>query len=263
MAQGTTPNAAFQRLMIQRGVSQRDDDLWSYLDEPGYKRELGSATTAPNSTWSNNTGSGSVTITGMGGSSTSSDPGGYNYRTLSRGGQGIAGAVGEAYNFLAERREINRGELDYTNPNKRVTGFRVRNTPLYDTYRGKQKELGTQQRRLNIQAIKQQGAQQQAAQQAAKQQAQQKQQQFSNFAAQTIATSRNLAAGVQAKKGKPKPGASSPMPRGGSPKPGPVNLLTGPTALGQPTKKPRSARGTVQTPKANRPSINTYDPSIW
>jgi len=248
----STPNAgaatvqdAFQRNLLMR-YGGRTDSIWDYQDFAGYKRELGSANTAPNASFTTTYNSGSVDIPNYSrGGGTPSNPGGYNWNTFGNVVRGVGQGLGEAYNFLAERREVNKGELDYTNPSKSTPGFRVGNTPIYNTYRGKQQQIGQQQRIQNIQAARQQ------------------RQQLGNFASQTISTSKSLAAGVQAAKKPLKPGASSPMPRGGTPKPGPINLLTGPTALGQPTKKPRSARGTVQTPKAKRPSISTYDPSIW
>lgn len=111
MAQATAPNAAFQRLMIQRGVSQRTDDLWAYLDEPGYKRELGAAAAAPRSNWVNRPmGSGSVDFSTNGNGGTPSDPGGYNWNTLSNVASGAAQGISWIRNTINTARQFNKAK---------------------------------------------------------------------------------------------------------------------------------------------------------
>lgn len=96
---GSTQNAAalpvvdaFARNMLMR-YGGRTDDIWSYHDMPGYKRELGGATSAPGSDWASGSGGGSVRISGMGNGGTPSDPGGYNYSTLKNVASGATSAV--------------------------------------------------------------------------------------------------------------------------------------------------------------------------
>lgn len=233
MASGTNNVDTFSRIMAMR-YGGRTDDIWSYLDQPGYRRDLGPAASAPGGGWSYNTGSGGVTLKGIGRGNTPSDPGDYNWGTLARGVTNV-------------KQNVINPILDKVMPTTGKSGQPAfRTGGIYGQYRGKQQQV-------------QKAQTYQAAQQARQQQAQ-----LNTFAGNTFATSMGLRAGVQAGKSALKPGASSPMPRGGTPAPGPVNLLTGPTALGQPAKKPRAARSTTRKPKATRPATpNTYDPSIW
>lgn len=254
---GSTQNAAalpvvdaFARNMLMR-YGGRTDDIWSYHDMPGYKQELGAATSAPGANWASGSSGGSVRISGMGNGGTPSDPGGYNWNTLNKVSRGVGQGLGEAYNFLAERREVNRGDLDYSNPSKRIPGFRAGNTPLYNTYRGKQQQLGQQQRAQNIQAARQQ--QQQAAAQ---------KQQLKTFAGQTFATAQNIAAGRASSSGVPyAQGAATPLKQG--PTPGmSVNLLSPQSQAGVvqspvfgPALPPPAAPGGATRPSSNRPKF--------
>jgi hypothetical protein len=226
----------------------RTDDVWSYHDVPGYRSEVQGARFGGNNAY--RTGSGSVKIRPMGSGGTSSNPGGYNWNTFGNVVQGTAQGLAELYNFGAEKRETSSGQLDYADPSKRFPGPRFGNTPIYNTYRGKQQKIGQQKR---VQAL--------SDARKAKQDMAQKQADLVSMADEMFGTSQNLAAGVTASRTKLKPGASSRVSSGAGP--APVNLLTGPTALGIPPKKPRAARSTVQKPKATRPSPNTFDPSIW
>lgn len=228
----------------------RTDDVWSYHDVPGYRSELQGARFSGNS--SSSAGSGSVKLRSFGGGGTPSNPGGYNWNTFGNVVQGTAQNLAELYNFGAEMRETSSGKLDYSDSSKRFPGFRFGNTPMYQRYRGKQQKLGQQKR-----AEREATARQEKADLA------QKQQDLVSFADRVMGTAQDLTAGVTAARTKLKPGASSPISSGGGP--GPVNLLTGPTALGAPPKKPRAARSTAQKPKATRPvpAATLNDPSNW
>lgn len=235
--------------ITMRGVVGGDPRFFDYgrfgiLNDNSVMRARveGAATGAPNSTWATGGSSGSFRTSWGGGGE--SDPGGYNYKTLANTSGTTAQLLGTAANFAMDR-------MSGSDPD---TSFRFGNTPIYQKYRGKQQALARQERIQNRQTARQQ-----------QQQAAAKQQQMANFAGQTFATSMGLAAGAQAGNKPPKAGASSPMPRGGTPPPGPINLLTGPTALGQPPKKPRAARSTVPKPKATRPvpAATLNDPSNW
>lgn len=221
-----------------RGINQ----VQPYWDMAGYKREMGAMRTASGT--SAITGSGFTGIRGFGSSGTGSNPGGYNYQTLGNVAATTSGLLKTAANFAMDRMEGADPDMD----------FRFGNTPIYNQYRGKLQK-GQQVQRVRALQQSRQIKQQQAA----------RQQSINTFAGQAASTSQALAAGVTAANNPLKPGSSSPLPRGGVPQPGPVNLLTGPTALGQPPKKPRAARSTVRKPKATRsaPAVNLNDPSNW
>ena len=235
MAGGANNVDTFSRIMAMR-YGGRTDDIWSYLDQPGYRTSIGGASSAPAGGWSYNLGSGSVAVQGMGGGGTPSNPGGYNWGTLGNVVKGV-------------KENIANPILDKVMPTTGKSGQPVfRTGGMYGKYRGKQQQV-------------QKAQSYQAAQQARQQQAQQAQQtqQLNTFAGQAIATTQNLAAGQVVGKRVTKGSASS-LKKG---PPGQVNLLTGPTALGQPAKKPRAARSVVSTPKTTRPTIDLNDPSNW
>jgi hypothetical protein len=251
---GSTSNAAdlpvvdaFSRNLLMR-YGGRTDDIWSYHDMPGYKQEMGSASSAPRMS----SPSGGYRYSSFDGGGTSSDPGKHNWATL-----------GNVTQFA--QNEIINPLLDIVSPQVSRSGRSAprmgKGKSIYGKFRGKQIEAENTRIGNAVNQARQQKAQQiQQAQQQA-QQAQQQQQQFSTFASQTMATAQSLAAGQQAKGKKVTKGASSKLRPG---QPSQVNLLTGPTALGQPAKKPRAARSTIATPKTTRPApINTFDPSIW
>ena len=150
MAGGASNVDTFSRIMAMR-YGGRTDDIWSYLDQPGYRQELGRATEAPRGSWGTNLGSGSVKVRGMGSGGTPSDPGGYNYGTLENAARGARRLFAESYNFLADRRPGADLDLD----------FRFGNTPIYDQYRGKQQRI---ERITNIRARQQARAAAQAQQ---------------------------------------------------------------------------------------------------
>lgn len=227
------PTGPWRRQIVQRYGGQDAEIAQGYWDMPGYRRELGSASYAPSNAI---TGSGGARIRSFGGGD--SNPGAYNYGTLGNVVNVTGSLLKTAANFAMDRMDGADPDLD----------FRFGGTPIYNQYRGKQQKVAQIQRiRANQQA------------RAQKQQAAAQQQQTNTFAQSTFATAQTLAAGQVAGKKLVK-GASSPLRRGPSSN---VNLLTGPTALGQPAKKPRAARSTVAKPKATRPAINLNDPSNW
>lgn len=80
-------------------------DVQPYWDMAGYKRTLGSPSSAPGGTWGYDTGSGSANIRGMGGGGTPSDPGGYNYATLAN----VASAPTNIYKgFRGKQQQVQR-----------------------------------------------------------------------------------------------------------------------------------------------------------
>lgn len=140
---GSTQNAAnlpvvdaFARNLLMK-YGGRTDDVWAFHDMPGYKQEIGGARgVIGGDGGSFSTGSGSVRISGMGRGGTPSDPGGYNWRTLSSTVSN-AGQIGkEAFNFLADRRISNQGGSPLNDD-----GFRFGGTPIYNKYRGKQQAI--------------------------------------------------------------------------------------------------------------------------
>lgn len=179
----------FSRIMAMR-YGGREDDIWSYLDQPGYRTTLGSPSSAPGGNWGYNTGSGSVSISGPGGGGTPSNPGGYNYRTLANTA-GMTAQLGKtAANFAMDRMPGADPDLD----------FRFGGTPIYQNYRGKQ------QRAERIQNIR---SRQQA--RADKQAAAAKSARLGEFAGRTMGTAESLQTGMQ--QGPMQPGAKSPLRR--------------------------------------------------
>lgn len=223
---------------VGRGAYGTGDDWLAYEDYlPGIRRMIDPANfSAPTST----TGGGSVKIRRFSGGG-GDDPGAHNWGTFGNvatmAGQGLRGLVNTSRTMkrAAEQNKARKWEdaqRAYSN---------AWNPDMDYSYAYQQAAAGQSA------TPAQQGPT------------------LAQSANQMLSTSQALAAGVQASTTPLKKGASSRLPRGGTPKPGFVNLLTGPTALGQPPKKPRAARSTVQKPKATRsaPAVNLNDPSNW
>ena len=242
----------------------RTDNVWSYHDVPGYKEEMGPGRSGNFAGSGFRTGSGRASINYMGRGGTPSNPGGYNWDTLSSVVDSTVGVAGSAFNFAMDKAFPNSGNdfLDQATIGNAAKNFRFSNAPVYNSYSGANQRLakGQAQRRRDLK--RQANAQMREDMLAQAQLESQKQQSLNTFASNQVATSQMLAAGVVAGKSpKVKPGASSPLR--GNPSTT-VNLLTGPTALGQPKKKTRNP--STRKPKAKRPTPTATDlnnPENW
>jgi hypothetical protein len=147
MAGGANNVDTFSRIMAMR-YGGRTDDIWSYLDQPGYRTSIGGASSAPTGGWSYNLGSGSVAVQGMGGGGTPSNPGGYNYRTLANVARGV-------------KENIANPILDKVMPTTGKSGQPAfRTGGMYGAYRGKQQQVQKAQSYQAAQQARQQKAQQ-------------------------------------------------------------------------------------------------------
>lgn len=239
----------------------RTDNVWSYHDVPGYKEEMGPGRYGNFAGSSFRTGSGRASINYMGRGGTPSNPGGYNWDTLSSAVDTTVGMAGNAFNAFMDKKFPNSQNefLDQATIGNYLKNYRVSNAPLYNSYAGAKQKLakGQAQRRRDLKRQERAQMREDMLNQATIESA--KQESLNTFASNQVATSQMLAAGVVAGKSpKVKPGASSPLR--GNPSTN-VNLLTGPTALGQPKKaarnpanrKPKAARPTPPATELNNP----------
>lgn len=223
------------------------------LDDPSVlQSRISGPTSAPGGNWGYNTRSGSVRISGARGGKTPSDPGKGNWATLDNAvfnaARGVRGLINTSRTMKRAAEQKKARELEEAQQmeareweNTQLAYKNAWNPSMDYSYAYQQAAAGQPP------IAGQQGTT------------------VAQSANKLLSTSQSLAAGLQASRTPLKQGASSKLPRGGTPKPGFVNLLTGPTALVQPPKKPRAARSTVQKPKATRsaPAVNLNDPSNW
>jgi hypothetical protein len=147
MAGGASNVDTFSRIMAMR-YGGRTDDIWSYLDQPGYRRTLGGGSGSPSfgGNWTS-AGSGSVAITRMGGN-TPSNPGGYNWGTF---GNVVKGFKENVANPILDKVMPTTGKSGQ--PAFRTGG-------IYGTYRGKQQQVQKAQTYQAAQQARQQQTQQ-------------------------------------------------------------------------------------------------------
>jgi hypothetical protein len=110
------PMGAWRRHIVQTYGGQDVNIAQEYWDMKGYKRELGGAGFASQSSLSNpfSSGSGSVRVSSMGGGGTPSNPGGYNYGTLTNSVR-IPKSIYKTY----------RGKVDALDRKQRVASMRA------------------------------------------------------------------------------------------------------------------------------------------
>lgn len=236
-AVNTQPKDAWARAMLQK-YGGRTDPIWDYIDQPGYKREMGSGLGNLSSSRSYNKRfrNSGMAPTSFGGGSTGTDPGQRNWATLNRNVDRIVNAAGNLVDYRMESKRVavakqNRQNEEFFNNAANTIGsvYGAGQDPYTQAYLNVGNNVAAAQSGNQLKSVQQ-------------------------LAGQVIPPAQNLTASMQAKANTMVPGASQPIrgrksqsvnliyPQGnpvltkkGSRKPSPKSPYSGP----QPPAPPR------------------------
>lgn len=124
-AAGTRPVSAFARVIMHDpniGSDMRQEDVFAFRDQPGYKQELGRARRAPGGSYPSKARNSGMAPR-FSGSNTGSDPGAHNWATFE--------------NMVDRAAEGIRGAIDYRMEDKRMARAREaqKSQDIMETYR--------------------------------------------------------------------------------------------------------------------------------